>query len=145
MSKRKRATPRPSGEKPHQVFVSHATSDKWLAKVLRDKIEATGAVSFRDDRDINGGDDIPEEIRRQIKRSREIVVLLTPESINRTWVTLEVGAAWGRSKSMRILIVMCHVSVDPIPDMIKNKKAVPLNEIDQYLNELAHRVRGQDG
>ena len=46
---------------------------------------------------------------------------------------------------MRILIVMCHVSVDPIPDMIKNKKAVPLNEIDQYLSELAHRVRGQDG
>lgn len=145
MSKRRQSTTRPPGEKPYQVFVSHATADKWLAKVLCDKIEATGAVSFRDDRDINGGDDIPEEIRRQIKRSREIVVLLTPDSINRTWVTLEVGAAWGRSKAMRILIVMCHVSVDPIPDMIKNKKAVSLNEIDQYLNELAHRVRGQDG
>jgi hypothetical protein len=58
---------------------------------------------------------------------------------------LEIGAAWGRSKSMRILIVLCHVSVDTIPDMIKNKKALPMNEIDQYLNELAHRVRGQDG
>jgi hypothetical protein len=40
---------------------------------------------------------------------------------------------------------MYHVSVDPIPDMIKNKKAVSLNEIDHYLSELAHRVRGHNG
>lgn len=133
------------GEKPYQVFVSHATSDKWLAKVLCEKIEAVGAKTFRDDRDIDGGDDIPEEIRKQIKRSQEIIVLLTPHSINRPWVTLEVGAAWGRSKRVRIVMVMCHVDVDPIPDMIKSKKAVSLNEIDQYLSELARRVRGRDG
>lgn len=44
--------------RPYQVFVSHATSDKWLAKAICEKIEATGAVTFRDDRDIHGGDDI---------------------------------------------------------------------------------------
>lgn len=80
--------------KPYQVFVSHATSDKWLATTLCEKIEATGATTFRDDRDIHGGDDIPGEIRRQIKQSREMVVLLTPESVGRQWVTLEIGAAW---------------------------------------------------
>ena len=82
----KRSTPKrgatvSSVEKPYQVFVSHATSDKWLAKVLCEKIEAAGATSFRDDRDIDGGD-IPEEIRRQIKRAQEIIVLLTPESVD---------------------------------------------------------------
>jgi len=127
--------------KPYQVFVSHATADKWLARTMCEKLESTGATTFRDDRDINGGDDIPEEIRRQIKQSKEIVVLLTPESINRQWVTLEVGAAWGWSKRMRIVLVRSHVSVDPIPDMIKNKKAIPLNDFDDYANELAKRVR----
>lgn len=58
---------------------------------------------------------------------------------------MEVGAAWGSRKRFRIIILMCHVSVDPIPDMIKSKKAVPLNEFDHYLNELAHRVRGHHG
>src|SRR6187551_68839 len=111
-------------ENGYQIFVSHATADKWIAKVLCEKLESVGATTFRDDRDIDGGDDIPEEIRRQIKRSKEVVVLLTPRSINRQWVTLEVGAAWGWSKHMRITMIMCHVSVDPIPDMIKNKKAV---------------------
>src|SRR5947208_14093572 len=82
----------------YQVFVSHATADKWLAKTFCEKIEAIGASTFRDDRDINGGDDIPEAIRTQIKQSRELVVLLTPESVDRPWVLIEVGAAWCRRK-----------------------------------------------
>jgi len=131
--------------RPYQVFVSHATGDKWIARAVCEKIEGTGATTFRDDRDIRGGDDIPEEIRRQIKQSKEMVVLLTPESVDRRWVTLEVGAAWVFSGRMRITMLMCHVSVDPIPDIIKNKKAINLNEIDNYLNELAHRVRGHYG
>jgi hypothetical protein len=133
------------GERPYQVFVSHATADKWIAKVVCEKIEAAGATTFRDDRDINGGDDIPDEIRRQIKKSKEIVVLLTPESVDSQWVTLEVGAAWLSSKLKRIVILLCHVSVDPIPAMLKSKKAIHLNDLDSYLNELAHRLRGRHG
>lgn len=131
--------------KPYQVFISHATNDKWIAKAICEKIEEIGATTFRDDRDIAGGDDIPEEIRRQIKQSREVVVLLTPQSVNRQWVTLEVGAAWGWSKSVRIVLIMYHVQVDPIPDMIKNKKAILLNDFDQYVSELSERVRSHHG
>src|SRR6476659_6137871 len=78
----------------YQVFVSHATSDKWIAKTICEKLESIGAVTFRDDRDINGGDDIPDEIRKQIKKSRELVVLITPHSLGRPWVLLQVGGAW---------------------------------------------------
>ena len=124
----------------YQVFVSHATADKWLATTVCEKIEATHATTFRDDRDIRGGDEIPEEIRAQIKQSRELVVLLTPESVDRPWVLLEVGAAWGCRKNYRIVPVICHVTVDAIPDIIKGKKAYHLNEFDQYLKELEKRV-----
>jgi predicted nucleotide-binding protein len=145
MAKKKQAKRATKTAKPYQVFVSHATADKWIAKSICSEIESTGATTFRDDRDICGGDDIPEEIRRQIKQSRKLVVLLTPDSVDRRWVILEVGAAWGWSKRMRITVVMCHVTVDPIPEMIKNKRAMALNEIDNYVSELAHRVRGKNG
>jgi hypothetical protein len=125
---------------PYLVFVSHATADKWIAKVFCDKIEATGAETFRDDRDIDGGDDIPEQIRRQIGHANEVVVLLTPESADRPWVLLEIGAAWGKSQRARITAVMCHVEVDRIPDIIKSKKAVPINAFDEYVEELRQRV-----
>ena len=123
------------------MFVSHATADKWIATTFCEKIDVLGASRFRDDRDINGGDDIPEEIRRQIKVSRELVILLTPESIDRPWILLEVGAAWGWRKNYRIVPVLCHVTVEAIPDIIKGKKAFHLNEFDHYLKELHKRVQ----
>lgn len=111
---RKHKKTQPATRADFQVFVSHATADKWLATVFCEKIEAVGATTFRDDRDIDGGDDIPEEIRSQIQQSRELVVLLTPESADRPWVLLEVGAAWGWRKGYRVVPVLCHVSVDAI-------------------------------
>jgi TIR domain len=128
------------GQGSYLVFVSHATADKWLAKTLCEKIEETGAKTFRDDRDISGGDDIPDAIRQNIVRANELVVLLTPESVDRPWVLLEVGAAWGRRQHSRIVAVLCHVQVDTIPDMIASKKAVPINQFDEYLRELRERV-----
>ncbi|MBN2580340.1 MAG: toll/interleukin-1 receptor domain-containing protein [Pirellulales bacterium] len=125
---------------PYQVFISHATADKWIAKVLCEKIEATGAKTFRDDRDINGGDDIPDQIRRQIIRSNEMIVLLTPESVDRLWVHWEVGAAWGRRSNARIVAILCHVSVDTIPNIIGSKKAVSINSFNDYLEALKKRL-----
>lgn len=133
----KRSRPKPE----YQVFVSHATADKWIATTFCEKIDATGATSFRDDRDINGGDSIPQSIRTEIQVSRELVVLLTPDSIERPWVLLEVGAAWGRRKDYRIVPVLCHVTFDAIPDIIEGKKAFHINDFDKYLAELKRRVK----
>jgi TIR domain len=127
--------------KPYQVFVSHATADKWIATTLCEKMELAGAATFRDDRDIDGGDDIPERIRLEIKRSQEIVVLLTPHSVERPWVLLEVGAAWGLRRSVRITPIMCHVDVDSIPGIIKSKKAISINDCDAFFSALGNRVR----
>ena len=134
---------RPHRHKAYRVFVSHATADKWVARVICDKIESIGAVTFRDDRDIDGGDDIPDSIREAIERSDEMVVLLTPASVSRPWVLMEVGAAWQRGRGMRIIAVRQHIEIEPIPAMLQSKKIVDLNDFDQYLHELEKRVRTQ--
>src|SRR5260370_24174075 len=104
MAKKRRVAAK-SVKRKFQVFVTHATADKWLATTFCEKIEAAGASTFRDDRDINGGDDIPEEIRTQIKQSREFVVLLTPESADKPWVLLEGGAACGwKTRNCSVLL-----------------------------------------
>lgn len=125
----------------YMVFLSHATADKWLAKTLCEKIESVGAQTFRDDRDIAGGDDIPDSIRDAIEQCNEIVVLLTPASVNRTWVLMEIGAAWLRGNAVRIVPVRQHIEVEPIPAMLKSKKVIDLNQMDEYLHELALRIK----
>jgi len=102
-------------------------------------LEEGGATTFRDDRDIAGGDDIPDKIREAIGRSAEVIVLLTPNSINRPWVSLEVGAAWFKNKA-RIVAVLYNVTTDPIPTMIRSKKAIQLNDFDDYVSELKKRI-----
>lgn len=124
----------------YQVFITHATADKWVAKVICEKVESVGASTFRDDRDIDGGDNIPERIRMEIKRSKELIVLMTPASVNRPWVLLEVGAAWGWRKNFRIVPVLYHVDVEPIPEMFKAKKVIFLNDFDTYVAEIKRRV-----
>ena len=95
---------------------------------------------FETTRDIDGGDDIPDRIRAEIKRSREFVVLLSPNSINRPWVLFEAGAAWGWSSAVRITSVLCHVDVDPIPGMLKSKKAIHINDVESFFAEVKKRV-----
>ena len=129
-----------SDDNAHLVFVSHATADKWIAKTICEKIDDAGASTFRDDRDIAGGDDIPAEIRSKLLESTEMVVLITPASIGRPWVLFEVGAFWGRRQSARIVAVLCHVEFDSIPELIRSKKAISLNEFDDYLVELKGRL-----
>jgi hypothetical protein len=86
MAKRKKKsvkTARMTSGGGYCVFMSHATADKWIAKTLCEKIEQAGASTFRDERDIETGDDIPEEIRKKLAHSQELVLLLTPESADR--------------------------------------------------------------
>jgi hypothetical protein len=136
---------KPVAEPPatYRVFVSHATPDKWVATVLCEKIDGAGALSFRDDRDIEGGDDIPDRLRAEIKRADELLVLLTPISVNRPWVLLEIGAAWEADK--RIVPICYHVKADKIPAILAKRKAYGLNDFDRYLAELSARLSGGSG
>jgi hypothetical protein len=125
----------------YRVFLSHATVDKWLATTLCERIEAAGATTFRDDRDIDGGDDIPDAIRDAIDESDEMVVLLTPASVNRPWVQTEVGAAWQRRA--RIVVIRQYVEIDSIPAMLRSKKGIDLNDLERYVEELRVRARAK--
>jgi hypothetical protein len=144
MAKRQAKTRQRKYRGTYRIFVSHATADKWVARALCDRLDAAGAITFRDDRDIAGGDRIPDAIIREIDRCDDFLVLLTPASVNRPWVLIEIGMALGRGLRRmppRIVPIVYHVGVDPIPEMIKDRKAHELNSFDDYVNEVVKRMR----
>jgi TIR domain-containing protein len=126
-------------KEPYRIFVSHASADKWIARVLCEKLDAIGAQTFRDDRDIDGGDDIPDRLRAALDQAHELLLLLTPQSVNRPWVLMEVGGAWLRN--IRIVVVRYHLTMDLIPVMLRSKKTIDLNEWDAYLEEVGRRIK----
>ncbi|HKI34919.1 MAG TPA: toll/interleukin-1 receptor domain-containing protein [Gemmataceae bacterium] len=138
---RKKEGAKAGARRGYRIFVSHATADKWIARVLCEKLEGVGAETFRDDRDIAGGDNIPERLRDEILSADEVLVLLTPNSITRPWVLLEIGCAWGHNR--RIIPIRYNVEVEAIPALLQPTKVIDLNAVNDYLNEVAARVRGK--
>ncbi len=68
------------------VFISHASTDTWVAKRIAEKIEACGASTFLDEAHIAVGEDFEERILQALDRANELLVLLTPWSLNRPYV-----------------------------------------------------------
>lgn len=125
--------------RPYLVFISHATKDRWVARKVAEEIEKAGAQTFLDEKDIEGGDSIPETIRERLEACDELIVLLSASSIARPWVLIEIGAAWGLRK--RIVAVIDKLSPSEIPDPIAPYKAYDLNDLDRYLEEVGARAR----
>lgn len=137
--KSKKSTARKRTPSGYRVFLSHATYDKWIARILCEKIEAVGAVTFRDDRDIEGGEAIPAAIRKAIREADEVVVLLTPESIQRQWVLIELAMASMAEK--RIVPLLNHVDAAQIPGIIRDARGFELNDLESYLDDLLQRMK----
>lgn len=128
----------------YRVFVSHAWSDLWIAQQIERRIrEDTKAETFIDAVDIAKGDDFEERIFTEMARVDELVVLLTPWSVDRHWLWVEIGAA--RAHGCRIVPILYHLSLDELErgsgaTFLKAKNVVAMNEMETYLSQLKRRV-----
>lgn len=132
-----------------QIFVSHWSGDRWVAKKLAEEIEKCGATTFIDCRDVDHGDDFEDRIVEEAHRSEELVVLLTPQAIERPYVWMEIGGF--RFLRKRVIVILYGVDAEfiatkeRIPIFIKRSIAVELNEIESYLKRLRERCQAGDG
>jgi TIR domain-containing protein len=129
-----------------RVFVSHASADRWVAEQLARRIrDDCGAETFIDVFDVAKGDDFEALIFGELRKCQELLVLLTPWSVDRNWVWVEIGAA--RALGLRIIPVLYQVSLDEIEHegggktFLGGRNVVEINDADQYLIELAKRVK----
>ncbi|HEX3149083.1 MAG TPA: toll/interleukin-1 receptor domain-containing protein [Gemmataceae bacterium] len=123
---------------PYRVFVSHATKDKAIARDICEHIElTTTAITFRDDRDIDSGEQIDKVIEKQIRAVDEVVVLLTATGRQRFWIGMEVGMAVILKK--RIVPIWYNTRVSSI-SFLATRKGYLFDQIADYLAALRERV-----
>lgn len=65
---------------------------------------------------------------------------MTPESIHRDWIKLEIGMAEILDK--RIIPVLYHVEPENILGILRDRRSFRLDEFDDYLRDVGKRVRG---
>ena len=129
-----------------KVFVSHGRNDGWLATQIAKESEAVGAVPFLDESSIpKGAPDFKGIIRREISTSRELVALFTPWSAMRSWVWIEMGAAW--NLEIPVVAVFYGMTVSDLDStgqgtaILDDMNVITLNDIDTYFAELRVRLR----
>ena len=103
------------------VFISHANEDTNLAEELKNGLEQKGVRCFMAKRDIASGARWEPGIREALMASKRILLLLTPRSKDRLWVTLEIGAAWALEKD--IVPALVQVSPSELGDPIRHFQA----------------------
>jgi len=128
---------------PYLVFISHAWHDKWEAGQLRKELIAAGADCFLAVEGMETGDDFDRRIMQALEEAAELVVLLTPQALDRPYVWVEIGAA--RSRGIRIVGLLHHMSTESLvdygaPGFLKSLYLRDINELDEYLVELRRRI-----
>jgi len=119
------------------VFISHSSLDAWIARTISEKIQSLGVACWLDQKDLEGGDVIPDEIIRGIDACQEAIVLISPNSVNSRWVSFEIGGVLAQHK--RVTPILNNVRPDEMAPM-KDIKSVDLNKFEEFLAQLARRV-----
>src|SRR5687768_17055702 len=101
-----------------KIFISHSGIDTWVAKQIQFSLTNLGVDTFLDDVCLSIGDDFEEVILHELKKSNELVVLLTPWSLERPYVWLEIGAAW--ISDIRIVAILYGLTFEELLSNIKN-------------------------
>ena len=75
------------------IFISHASNDDDFVKALRTALEESGLIVWVDSRNLRGGDKLAPEIQNAIAQARQVIVVLSHNTINSPWVRREIQQA----------------------------------------------------
>jgi hypothetical protein len=112
-----------------------------MAKSIRE----AGAATFLDETDIQKGEEFKEAIYREVRLCNELVALFTPWSAKRSWVWVEIGAAWGQRKP--VVAVFYGIAPSDLDQsgqgkaILEDINTLHLDGFGLYLKELRQRVQ----
>lgn len=75
------------------IFISHASKDDEFVKELREALEAHQLPVWVDSRNLRGGSKLAPEIHEAIEQARQVIVVLSTNTVNSPWVRKEIAKA----------------------------------------------------
>jgi TIR domain len=113
------------------IFLSFADSNRHEAELVESKLTAAGQKVFLSVKNLNPGDDFAERIRNALRETRELWLLVTPQSIKSEWVMTEWGAAWVLGKSIVPILLRCRA--EELADRLQRLQCIDLHRVDEYI------------
>ncbi len=127
------------------LFISHAHKDSDLAARLVDVLQLAFAMPQTEIRctslaghKLRGGMSVSEQIREGVLEAAAVLGIITPNSVESSYVLFELGAAWGAE--VRTFPLLAHgSSPEDLPGPLAERHPMALDEhgeVEQLLTEL---------
>jgi len=117
-----------------KVFISHISEEKELAIVLKEWIETTflGQLSVfvsSDPQSIPAGDKWREDLTSALDESKLLIILYSPLSKTRPWISFEAGCGWIKKIP---IIPLCHsnLKLAQIGEPISSFQGIAIDDRD---------------
>lgn len=137
----------------YDFFVSYSHDDGLnYPRLLRTRLEQAGFRVFLDQTDYVAGIDLQRETRRQVSKSRKLIVVGRPVALRSTWVRREVDVAVAQGKTPLVIDVnhsvenagsesgLAKMAIES--EWLRLREFIPENDGDPSTNTIAELVRG---
>jgi hypothetical protein len=123
----------------YRVYISFSAKDSMLAEDLKRRLNDVGVEFATITDNVNAGADyVRRAMRDAIRKSSEVIALLTDNSVNNQWVLYEVGMA--DSLEVPVTFVVVNEGVEKqLP--IVGKHFVRYADLPEYLFSLKKRAK----
>jgi len=142
-----------SARQTFDVFISYASADKDVARLLANRLADLGLRVWFDEFQLRVGQNLEEEIRDALERSRACLILLSSQALpSKPWVSKEWSTIRECSWRRRDLSI-CSVKLDDVdtPPFLRawqslslDKHAKDPSNFDQILKKIVLYVRYGD-
>lgn len=123
------------------IFLSHISEEGTLGTIFKDRLEKDflsliDVFVSSDARSIPPGDAWLKAVDENLDRAAALIVLASPTSVARPWITFEAGAGWAKRVPTMIL---CHSGIAP------GGLPLPLGQLQAFVATDLVRIRAMYG
>ena len=91
-----------------KVFLSYSTKDMDIAQMIKEELKLLGVEVYLAEEDPQPGRILAEKIKKELRNSDLVIALITPNSLQSTYVWSEIG---GAALADKPIIPLVHPSV----------------------------------
>jgi hypothetical protein len=111
-----------------RVFLSYATADEDFAKQLASHLSKQGCEVWDPSEQLFPGDNWLLKIGEALRKSKAMVVLLSPDSIRSEWVRREIEYAVGDRNYKRRVFPVVVRPTDEVPWILRKFRILRAND-----------------
>jgi hypothetical protein len=124
----------------YDFFISYSSKDRRFVLRLAEDLKRRGLEVWLDLWEMRPGDRLRDRIAEGITRCDRLLVLLSPHSINSSWVKIELDSAMIRELESNSVVVVPtlygEISVEDIPLDLKGKLYLDFRKKSNYSRNL---------